>query len=85
VASSPADMESLAPAWHIARMDDAAIPHPYAIEVEREPTGFRWKIRERGELRERGQRLYPTAERAHADAVEQLRRFQHGQGRERGR
>jgi hypothetical protein len=66
-------------------MDDAAIPHPYSVEVEREPTGFRWKIRERGELRERGQRLHSNAEKAHAEAVEKLQRLQHGQERERGR
>ena len=61
-----------------------SVPHPYSVEVESEPGGFRWKIRENGKLLERSQRLYASAEKAHQEAVETL---QHATGdpRERSR
>ena len=45
-----------------------SVPHRYSVEVEPEPGGFRWKIRENGKLLERSQRLYPSAEKAYAQA-----------------
>jgi hypothetical protein len=66
------------------RMEDT-VPHPYSVEVETEPTGFRWKARQHGKLLERSHRLFSTAEKAHADAVESLQRRQHGDLREKRR
>jgi hypothetical protein len=68
VAGSDQIVAAGAPAWHTGRMEDT-VPHPYSVEVEPEPTGFRWKIREHGELRERAQRLHSSPEKAWEEAV----------------
>jgi hypothetical protein len=64
---------------------ESTILHPYSVEVEPEPTGFRWKVRERGKLLQRSDRVFPTAEKAQEDAVEHLQRKQHGDLREKRR
>jgi hypothetical protein len=64
---------------------ESTIPHPYSVEVEPEPTGFRWKVRERGTLLQRSDRLFRTAQKARQDAVEHLQRKQHGDLREKRR
>ena len=66
------------------RMEDT-VPHPYSVEVEPEPTGFRWKIREHGELRERAQRLHSSPEKAWEEAVKTIERMRHPSPREMGR
>jgi hypothetical protein len=62
-----------------------SVPHPYSVEVDPEPSGFRWKIREHGKLRERAQRLHSSPEKAWKEAVETIEKMRHGNSRERGR
>ena len=64
---------------------EKSVPLPYSVEVEHEPSGYRWKIREHGKLRERAQRLHSSPEKAWEEALKTIERMRHPNPRERGR